>query len=186
MADENTAQDAAGEEQSTPKGSKKVLLIVVAIMVLETIGVGAFLFLSGGGPSVAEADLVGDDADRPDAIVEVQLVADRFQNTHTGRVWQWDTEVFIQVQKKDEEKVTAELERRTAEITAGVGELIRKATHTQLREPDPDAQAQALDVSGGGLRRRCRQRAAGSRCAGPQAPRSPGGLLIQPRRTCAP
>lgn len=136
MADENTAQDAAGEEQSTPKGSKKVLLIVVAIMVLETIGVGAFLFLSGGGPSVAEADLVGDDADRPDAIVEVQLVADRFQNTHTGRVWQWDTEVFIQVQKKDEEKVTAELERRTAEITAGVGELIRKATHTQLREPE--------------------------------------------------
>lgn len=136
MADEKTAQDTAGEEQSTPKGSKKILLIVVAVMVLETVGVGAFLFLSGGGPSVAEADLVGDDADRPDAIVEVQLVADRFQNTHTGRVWQWDTEVFIQVQKKDEEKVTAELERRTAEITAGVGELIRKATHTQLREPE--------------------------------------------------
>lgn len=137
MADETTQTDAgteAGEAKSG--GSKKILLIVVAIMVLETVGVGAFLFLSGGAPSSAEAELIGDPTDSPDALVEVQLVADRFQNMHSGRVWQWDTEVYVQVRKKDEERVTAELERRKAEITAGVGEIVRKATHTQLREPE--------------------------------------------------
>lgn len=123
-------------EQQPNKSSKKVLMIVVAIMALETLGVGAFLMLSGKAPSAAEATIVGDSPDSPDALVEVQMVSDRFQNMHTGRVWQWDTEVFIQVRRKDQERVTAELERRKAEITSGVGELIRKATHTQLREPE--------------------------------------------------
>lgn len=129
------AQPAPEAEQ--PKGgSKKVLMIVVAIMVLETIGVGAFILLSGKAPSAAEATIVGDSPDSPDALVEVLMISDRFQNMHTGRVWQWDAEVFIQVRRKDQERVTAELERRKAEITAGVGELVRKATHTQLREPE--------------------------------------------------
>lgn len=136
MADEAKAEETQVEGEASSGGSKKILLIVVAIMVLETIGVGAFLFLSGGGPSVAEADIVGDTGDSPDSLVEVQLVAERFQNMHTGRVWQWDTEIFIKVRKKDEERVTEELERRKAEITAGIGELIRKATHSHLREPE--------------------------------------------------
>ncbi|GAB5495939.1 MAG: hypothetical protein Phyf2KO_10190 [Phycisphaerales bacterium] len=137
MADEAKPAEAATEtEEGKSGGSKKILLIVVAIMVIETIGVGAFLFLSGGAPSTASADLVGDPADSPDSLVEVQLVAERFQNMHTGRVWQWDTEVFVQVRKKDADRVGEQLERRKAEITAGVGELIRKATHSQLREPE--------------------------------------------------
>ncbi len=136
MADEAKTEEVQTEAEAKSGGSKKILLIVVAIMVLETIGVGAFLFLSGGSPSVAEADIIGDAGDSPDSLVEVQLVAERFQNMHTGRVWQWDTEVFIKVRKKDEQKVTEELERRKAEITAGVSELIRKATHSHLREPE--------------------------------------------------
>ena len=136
MADEAKTDDAQAKGEGSPGGSKKILLIVVAIMVLETIGVGAFIFLSGGSPSVAEADIIGDAADSPDSLVEVQLVAERFQNMHTGRAWQWEAEVFIKVRKKDEERVTEELERRRAEITAGVGELIRKATHSHLREPE--------------------------------------------------
>ena len=139
MADKPKKQEEtpAPEGEQQPKGgSKKVLMIVMAIMVIETLGVGAFLLFSGKAPSAAEASIVGDSPDSPEALVEVQVVADRFQNMNTGRVWQWDTEVFIQVRRKDQERVTAELERRKAEITSGVGELIRKATHTQLREPE--------------------------------------------------
>ena len=138
MAEKPKNEEQAPTEgaEESKGGSKKVLLIVMAIMVLETLGVGAFLMMSGKAPSTAEATVVTDSPDSPDALVEVQVVADRFQNMHTGRVWQWDTEVYIQVRRKDQERVTAELERRKAEITAGVGELIRKATHTQLREPE--------------------------------------------------
>tara|TARA_R110002153_G_scaffold80468_1_gene204536 strand:+ start:83 stop:619 length:537 start_codon:yes stop_codon:yes gene_type:complete len=137
MADKPKGEETTTEAAEESKGgSKKVLLIVVGIMVLETLGVGGFLMLSGKAPSAAEATIVGDSPDSPEALVEVQVVADRFQNMNTGRVWQWDTEVFIQVRRKDQERVTAELERRKAEITSGVGELIRKGTHSQLREPE--------------------------------------------------
>ncbi len=137
MAEKPKKDETPEAEAEQPKGgSKKVLLIVVAIMIVETIGVGAFIMMSGKAPSVAEAGIVGDSPDSPDALIELQMVSDRFQNMHTGRVWQWETEVFVKVRRKDQERVAAELERRKAEITSGVGELIRKATHSQLREPE--------------------------------------------------
>ena len=57
MAEKPKKQEEAPAEvvEETKGGSKKVLLIVVAIMVIETLGVGAFLMLSGKAPSAAEA-----------------------------------------------------------------------------------------------------------------------------------
>jgi flagellar basal body-associated protein FliL len=135
MADEQAPKT---EKTEAPAGGvpKKVLFIVVGVMALETIGVGAFLMLSGGGAKEAAADVVPDPATDPEALVEVAIVADRFQNLHTGRVWQWECEIVVQVKRKSEPQVTQELERRRAEVTAGIGEVIRKATHTQLREPE--------------------------------------------------
>ncbi|MEM8756167.1 MAG: hypothetical protein AAGF47_00105 [Planctomycetota bacterium] len=136
MADEPTTDTAAADEKPAGGMPKKLLAIVAGIMVLEVAAVGAFLLLSGGGAGEASAAVEYDPETDPDALIEMQVIADRFQNMHTGRVWQWDTELFVQVKRKNEAAVQKTLEGRTAEIASGVGEIIRKATHTQLREPE--------------------------------------------------
>jgi flagellar basal body-associated protein FliL len=134
MPEEQTEQ----KTEAAPKGGmpKKLVIIVAGVMAMEVVGVAAFLMLSGGGPSEAAAEIVPDPATDPEALVEVPVVADRFQNMHTGRVWQWECDVVIQVRRRNQEPVTQSLESRKAEVTAGIGELVRKATHAQLREPE--------------------------------------------------
>lgn len=145
MADEAQTNNSDTE---APKGGmpKKVLIIVAGVMALEVAAVGAFLMLSGGGASEAAADIQLDPENDPDALVEIPIIADRFQNMHTGRVWQWQCEIVVQVKRRDQEGVTKALERRTAEVTAGIAELIRKATHTQLREPELQSIKRKLSI----------------------------------------
>ncbi|MEO1584427.1 MAG: hypothetical protein AAFR96_07640 [Planctomycetota bacterium] len=144
------ADDAQNSTDSTetPKGGmpKKVLVIVAGVMALEVVGVGAFLMLSGGGASEAAATIEADPENDPDAFIELPIVSDRYQNMHTGRVWQWDCEIVAQVRRRNETAVTSTLDRRTAEVTAGVGEIVRKATHTQLREPELQSLKRQLTV----------------------------------------
>ncbi len=146
MADEQQTDTQAPAE--APKGGmpKKVLVIVAGVMAIEVIGVGAFLMLSGGGANEAAADIELDPENDPNAMIEIPIVADRFQNMHTGRVWQWECQIVIQVKRRNEEAVTKALEYRTAEVTAGIAELIRKATHTQLREPELQSVKRKLSV----------------------------------------
>lgn len=135
MADEANTDN---KDSGAPKGGmpKKVLVIVAGVMALEVAAVGAFLMLSGGGASEAAAEIELDPENDPDAIIEVPIVSDRFQNMHTGRVWQWECEIVVQIRRKNEKAVNQTLQYRTAEVTSGIAELIRKATHTQLREPE--------------------------------------------------
>ncbi|MGP1271907.1 MAG: hypothetical protein ACTS22_01095 [Phycisphaerales bacterium] len=143
MADENTTNDAGGESKGMPK---KLVLIVGAVMALEVLAVGAFLMLTGRAPEEATASVEYDPETDPEAMVEVPVVADRFQNMHTGRVWQWECEIVIQVRRKNEPAVLSSIERRNAELLSGVGELIRKATHSQLREPELQSLKRKLEV----------------------------------------
>ncbi len=142
-AQTDTTESTGASSKGMPK---KVLIIVAGVMALEVAAVGAFLMLSGGGASEAAADIELDPESDPNALVEIPIISDRFQNMHTGRVWQWQCDVVIQVKRRDEENVTKALERRTAEVTAGIAELIRKATHTQLREPELQSIKRKLHV----------------------------------------
>lgn len=146
MADEAQTDTNESTEASKKGMPKKVLIIVAGVMVIEIGIVGAFLMLSGGGASEAAAEIELDPENDPEALVEIPVITDRFQNMHTGRVWQWQCEIVIQVKRRDEENVTKALERRTAEVTAGIAQLIRKATHTQLREPELQSIKRKLNV----------------------------------------
>lgn len=143
MADETTTEQSGEQSKGMPK---KLLIIVAGVMALEVVGVGAFLMLSGGGTEEAAASVEYDPENDPEALMEIQVVADRFQNMHTGRVWQWECEVFVQVRRKNESVVLSTIERRNAELLAGISELVRKATHSQLREPELQSIKRKLEV----------------------------------------
>jgi len=130
VADEET------KDQDKPKGKKNTMLVVAAMMLLEAVGVYVLVGIIGGGPSSAGAsEIQGLEQLDEEAPVEILLVEDRFQNLDSGRVWGWQTEVYLKVRKKNEAAVNEILARDAAEIREGVALIFRKARDRHLREP---------------------------------------------------
>ncbi|MCC5786571.1 MAG: hypothetical protein JJU33_07720 [Phycisphaerales bacterium] len=130
------ADAAAQAEQQQPKKSPKLVLIVVAaLMLIEGVAVVVVMKLTSGGRD-AHANIVGKDEADAESFAEVQLLAGRFQNMTTGRVWDWEVELHLKVRNKNMDRVRRTLDNRSAEIRAGIATIIRRAPHTQLKEPE--------------------------------------------------
>lgn len=126
----------SSSEQPQKKGLPiKAAAIVGAIMLAE--GVAIVLVMRATSPVSAVAEEVVEIKDQSDqeALVEIPLVAEKFQNMQTGRVWIWDSEIVLKVRAKNQEAVEKMLEARAAEVKEGVGMIFRRATHAQLKEP---------------------------------------------------
>lgn len=133
------AQSAAAP--AAESAAKKGLPIKGAIAVAGIMAVEAAVFvavLGMGGPQKGQAaeqkvDLKLDEGEQTQ---ELLIVDDKFQNLQTGRVWIWDTAVYVQVKNKNAEAVKKTLERRSAEVKEGVSQIISRAQHAQLKEPE--------------------------------------------------
>lgn len=130
MADEATAQPAAKRRLPV-----KTVGVVAALMAAEAGGLYALMSMTGPGAAHAGVELHGAPATDEEP-VELPLVEDKFQNMQTGSVWVWDLQIFVKVKKKNETFVKAELERRSAEIKEGISQIVRRAQHNHLKEPD--------------------------------------------------
>lgn len=134
MADE--AKDTQEQDQPKKKSPLLTIIIVAAVMVVEAVGVVGFIKFSGMGASSAEASsIAGEEVAEDEKTIELPLAEGRFQNLGSGQAWTWNLESVLQVKKKNQEKVNAELERRRSEITEGVSMIIRRAAHAHLTEP---------------------------------------------------
>jgi flagellar basal body-associated protein FliL len=131
-------EGAAGEAAPKKKGGLpiKTIAIVAVVMALEA---GALVFLLGlGSPKASKAEdgheLVHDDSNE---LEEVEIIADEtFQNMQTGQVWVWGISIYAQVKKKNVEFVDNVLGQRQAEVREGISQIVGRAQHTQLKEPD--------------------------------------------------
>lgn len=110
-------------------------LVVGAMMAVEGIVVFGVVKMMSAPKKGEAAVLDGGHAAAEEALVEIPLVEDRFQNMQTGRVWLWDVEVVLKVKAKHEDTVSFVLTARAAEIKEGVAMLFRRASHAQLKEP---------------------------------------------------
>lgn len=135
MADESAEKQDEATESGEKKPSKKILIVVGAIMALEGIGVAAFMMLTGGPADANAAMIEGQDLAQQEQLVEIDLVRDKFQNMHGDRIWLWDTEVKLKVREKDREFITQELEDRRGEIIEGISLIFRRAQPSTLKEP---------------------------------------------------
>lgn len=138
MAEKPARPAAAKEGEPAPKKKLpiKVIGAVAVLMVLE--GIGLFVVLGMTGPAKSEAhtaatELVHDDGELTS---ELEIVSEKFQNLQTGRVWIWDVAIFVQAKNKNLESVEEALGRRNAEIKEGVSQIISRAQHAQLKEPE--------------------------------------------------
>lgn len=132
MAEESDQKAA----ETGKKSPVLTLAIVAAVMVLEAVGAVGFIMLSGGGASEANANSIeGAEKAEAEQTLEIMLVEGRFQNLSMTQAWTWQIDVVLQVKRKNEAEVTADLERRKAEITEGVALIIRRSAHAHLTEP---------------------------------------------------
>jgi hypothetical protein len=92
--------------------------------------------MTGSRAKSAAAEIHGAEEGALQQPVEISLVDDKFQNMQTGRVWMWDVQVVLKVKKKDQPFISDELGKREAEIKEGVAQVMRRAQHSHLREPE--------------------------------------------------
>lgn len=140
MADKPKKPDATAPAEPPPPAKKKLpiktIAVVAIIMGLEAGAVVTVMSMLGPKESHASTDadqLIHDDSDQTG---EIELVADQFQNLQTGQVWVWDLAVVLQVKNKHAEAVQGVLEQRAAEIKEGISQIINRAQHSQLKEPE--------------------------------------------------
>lgn len=133
MADEATDNQNGDAPKKSPM---KTMIIVGAVMVVEAVVVAGLVMFSGVGASKSSAaELEGvEQADR-EQMVEIKLVEANFPNNTRGRTWLWDTEIYLQVRKRNEELVNKVLEQRKAEIHSGIRLTFSQIHDAQLQEP---------------------------------------------------
>ncbi len=135
-AAKDTDGGAEGDAKSAKKGLPiKTIGIIAAVMAMEA---GALYIVFGMGSanksSAMVHELVHDDSEE---LEEIEIVADQvFQNMQTGKVWVWSISVFAQVKRMNVEYVENVLMQRQAEIREGLSQIVGRAQHVQLKEPD--------------------------------------------------
>lgn len=136
--EEKKAEQPASAE-AAPAGKKppiKMLAVVAALMLVEGVAIFMVVGMINKKPAEAEAvELHGHEEDL-NAIVEVPVIEGRFSHTNSGKQWIFQSNIVLQVKKKNAERVEEELESRKAEINEGIARIFRGATLSQLNSPD--------------------------------------------------
>lgn len=138
-AEKQPAEKAPAEAAPKKKGSMKLMGTVGAIVVAQAVI--TFVAFSAMGPkkSHAQVDTHSIKKDDADVIKEITVITPKdgsFQNTMTGSVWLWSTEIVVQVKQRNAEGVENKLKQRNAEVKQEISQIFGRAQHAHLKEPD--------------------------------------------------
>ncbi len=135
MAEDVKEQPAAGAS-SGRKLPVKTVAVLAAVLLLEAGAISAaFIFAGGPAPVQAESGYE-DDRARLEQPVETLVLADKFQNTRTGRAYLYDTEIFVVVKTKNQSNIEGRVDQMKAQITTDIATIFRRAEPTHLLEPE--------------------------------------------------
>ncbi|MCK4872441.1 MAG: hypothetical protein KAS72_06925 [Phycisphaerales bacterium] len=131
MPDQDT-----NEVTTKKKSPMKTIVLVAALLLVEAVGIFIVLQMWGGPGPVqgGEQDLEREAENNRQ--VEMLVLQERMPNQSTGRIWLYDTEVYIILKSRHEDRATKEFERRGAEIKTGIAQIWRRAHHEDFREPN--------------------------------------------------
>ncbi len=134
------AEDTEKKVLPAPTGSKKMQLIVIALLML---GEGAVVYFVANAMSprpiqgfAVEADKgVGEDANPMDELVEIDIVSCKPSNKMSGKLVLFQMRTSALIARSDLEKVTTLLESKGGRISDRVNFVIRSADPKHLNEP---------------------------------------------------
>lgn len=131
----NIDTKAAEPEHSVRRLNLRMITIVAVILVVEAAAI-LFLVDLTGGPNEVLAD------DSPlamldlaeERIVEVQVLGARLPNAKVGVTYLYDTEVYVQVRKKHQSRVTDHLDQFGNEIKSEISAIWKAADPSHFQE----------------------------------------------------
>ena len=123
--------------QDNPKKrafSLKTLLILAAVLLLE-VATAVVAFMLAGGPNEVQADRTGAmAAEQGEKQVEELVIEDRFANSKRGKVYVYDTEIYITIKMKHQEQVQNQLKTMSAQVHADMLTIFRRADPSYMHE----------------------------------------------------
>ena len=127
-----------GKAEAPPKKKLPIKIIGIIAVLMIAEGAGVFVLMGAKSPKAGHGETTAAELkdDESEKTTELELISDKFQNMTTGQAWVWQISIFLQVKNKNSERMSAVLERRRAEIREGLSQIIGKARHTQLTEPE--------------------------------------------------
>jgi hypothetical protein len=137
MADEKKTDAAATPEADTKKKLPVKTAIVLAVaLLIEGLAIsGVFIFAGGPAPIQADASLPDELADQ-ERQVEVLVIAEKFQNTRTGRSYLYDTEIYVIIRNKDVDDIDKSIQGMQAQLSTEIATIYRRAEPSYMMEPD--------------------------------------------------
>ena len=128
-------------DQSAPRGRKgsfKMILAVLGLLVFEAALIVGAMMIIGGEPKVAGADdstLPEVETAEDEKIVEILVLDGKLPNAKTGITYLYDTEIYVQVRRKYADRVNSELEQFYNEIKADISAIWRTSEPQHFKEP---------------------------------------------------
>lgn len=145
MADEQT--ETTPEEGGKKKLPIMTIAVIAVVMVVEAAVLGGLFMVVGGGPETAQAEENAEDPlAEEEELVEVLLIADKFQNSRQGsQAYLYDTTIYVLVKRKNHgtpeeieagEGFDAMIEENLARIRSEVVGIFARAEPAHLNEPE--------------------------------------------------
>ncbi len=159
MSADGTAEQAKAPEKKAGLPIKTIG-IVLAMLIVEAVALVAVLSMFGKPSEVKGVGLEHEQAAEVDQLVEIPILAEKFTNSSSGRVWVWSVEVVAvskvrhagPAEAADPKKgadsghggadgnstamtVRAELKAKSAKIRTGIGAIFSSAQHSYFTEP---------------------------------------------------
>ncbi|MEM1355191.1 MAG: hypothetical protein AAGC44_05965 [Planctomycetota bacterium] len=135
MADETNNEEQPEAKSKLPK---KMIIIVGAVMLVEALAIGGLWMLFGSQPETLEAsEQQQDELAEQEELVEVLLIADKFQNTRQGtQAYLYDATVYVLVKRKNQGRVETQIEESMHRIKQDIVQIFAKAEPAHLNEPE--------------------------------------------------
>lgn len=142
MAEKKDAKPSDKPAEAAPPAKKglpiKTIGIVAAVMVIEAVAVFAVFKVISPKATHAGTEQAALHNDDGDSLKEIKVAEEKFQNMRNAESWMWQVVVAVQVKKRHAEKVEGILKSREAEIKDGLRQIVGRADHNQLKEPNSE------------------------------------------------
>ncbi len=137
MAEENNndATNAPDADDKKKLPIKTALILIVALLIEGVAISTVFIVAKGPEPIRADAGLAEDLGDE-EKEVEVLVIAEKFQNTRTGRSYLYDTEIYVMIRKKHTDVVDTSIQGMQAQLSTEIATIFRRAEPSYLMEPE--------------------------------------------------